>query len=97
MAEDATTTKEKVLKSWFDLLILQALSYVRLDHYYLEKKWFRQFVRYGIIQTIVFWIVKAPLIQLFSGVMGWMFATFIVGVAITIVGFVIEKLYVFKA
>ena len=81
-----------------DDFLTQLLSVVKLDDYYEDHLWFRQFVRYGITTTVIYWLAKAPLIWFLTNKLNlwYILSSFIVGLIITIMGFVVEKFFVFK-
>lgn len=82
----------------FDKYLYILLQKIRLGNYYRKHLWFRQFVRYGVTTTVIYWCGKAPLIWFFTNVLNvwFIFSSFIVGLIITLIGFVVEKLFVFK-
>lgn len=86
------------LNQKFDLLLIKFFRWFGLNKFYANNLWFRQFVRYGITTTVIYWFAKAPLIWILTEKFGiwYLGATFIIGLIITLIGFVVEKFYVFR-
>lgn len=76
-----------------------------LKNYYLQHGWFRRFTQFTVYTTGVYWFVRAPMIVVFTLVLpetflwifpGYLLATFITGIIVTIIGFVINDKSVWK-
>ena len=75
--------------------------------YYNKHKKFRRLVQFAVSTTIVFWLIKSPLILVFNGIIpninlilfiipNYIVSTFIVGVIITLIGFLINEEWIWK-
>lgn len=75
--------------------------------YYDKHGWFQRFAKFGVSTSILFWFVKGPLIWLFTGVIpslnlflftvpSYLFASFIAGLLLTLIGFVLNEAWVWE-
>lgn len=70
----------------------------KVVNYYTCHAWFRRFVKFGLSTFVVFWVVKGPMIWVLTDVLGvwYLLSAFVAGVIVTIVGFVLSELWVWK-
>ena len=84
--------------SLFDYVMIYLLQYVKLDKYYKEHPTFQRFAKYGVLTTITFWLAKAPMMWFFTDLLGvwYVLSGFIVGIIVTLLGFVYSEWGIWK-
>lgn len=74
-----------------------------ISKYYIEHSWFQRLVKYGSSTLVVYWLVKAPLIAIFTAIMpelffipSYLMGAFIAGLIVTLIGFVLSDLWIWR-
>jgi putative flippase GtrA len=95
-------------KDLFDKYLRKLMFYVpfigeKMVDKYDTVDWFNRFIKFGVSTTLIFWLVKGPLIWMFNSfipnigfIPDYLFSTFIVGLILTIIGFVINEEWIWK-
>lgn len=67
-----------------------------LGNYYRRHTWFQRFIKFGLSTFVMFWLLKGPIIWLFTDVWGiwYVLSAFIGGLIVTVAGFVLNELWV---
>lgn len=67
-----------------------------IGNYFKEHEWFQRFTKFGISTLLMFWLVKGPIIWLFTDVWGiwYVLSAFMGGLIVTIGGFILNELWV---
>jgi len=78
-------------------------------NYYKNHGWFSRFVKFGIITTVIYWFIRAPMIWFFAEVVpitvtvpflfvipAYLFSAFLVGLILTVVSFVMSEGWIWK-
>jgi len=69
-----------------------------LEEYYVKHNWFKRFVKFGTMDLLIYWLLKAPLLIILTDWLGiwYALAAFIVGLIITVLGFSFSELWIWK-
>jgi len=69
-----------------------------LSKYYIGSPKFQRFTKFALTTFLVYWLAKAPLIVFFTDYLHVWYAlsAFIVGIIITVVGFVLNESWIWK-
>ena len=76
-----------------------------IGNYYENHEWFQRFTKFGISTLVMFWLIKAPLISIFTILIpsinlifffipSYLIAAFLAGLIVTIGGFILNELWI---
>lgn len=74
-----------------------------ISEYYINHTWFQRLVKYGFSTLIVYWLVKAPLIAIFTTVLpsifyipSYLIGAFFAGLIVTVIGFFLGEVWIWR-
>ena len=74
-----------------------------ISQYYIKHDWFQRLTKYGFSTLIVYWLVKAPLIAIFTAIIpelffipSYLMGAFVAGLIVTVIGFVLNDLWIWR-
>ena len=96
----------QVCDLWAKVPLLGGLG-PRFDGYYKTHTWFQRFIKFGVTTTLIYWVIKGPLIWVFTGLIpninlflfvvpSYLTAGFVVGLVVTLVGFALNEAWIWK-